>query len=426
VSDETNSISGLVKSVVRYAWATALFNVSLVARRAGSLESVTRAIESHLSKEMKVIFQTGNQLQHDFTDAMFGAFAGDADLPRLTTKTALDLGQCVAVAAAALVPPRENQVRFLELQNKLEAFNLFTHVDLAIDLPATCDSLVELVNRASRLGPYRSVWAVEGIGYHYAESRERINLKTESKTLPASSLVALHSGAGLSVACRCLEAISPSSLDFQIRPVLDRFITLCEEASHEAYAGAAYEALGLATRNLYPHLLADIDRHLNEIKEDLVGYFWHGVGRGLYFTPTNLLPDSERSHRVVRQSQEEAPHELARLNILSGFIWALVLVNIRHPQVLETFIRDNAAELDEATFANAFCSAALIWRDSSPDDEALNALCRYRSSDARSAELWNAWITRPYSAAVKYYPMLRNQGLGQLFRHRSLSELAGE
>lgn len=426
MSDETKSIRDLVKALVRYTWANALFGVSLVVRRAGSLDPVTRAVESELSEEMRVVFQTGNQLQQGFTNAVFGVFASDADVARLMTKTAFDFAQSAAVTAAALLPEAKSRVMYLELQNKLEAFNLFTHVDLAIDPPQRCDSLAEFVECASHLGPYRSVWAIEGIGYHYAETHARIDLKTEANTLPPSSLVALHSGAGLSLACRCLDLISASSFDDQIRTQLVRFIARCDEVSHEKYAGAAYEALGLATRNLHPHLLAAIDRHLSDINEDLVAYFWHGVGRGIYFTPTNFLPDSDRSHRVVKQAQNESPHELARVNVLSGFIWALLLVNIRHPEVIENFIRDNVSDLDETLFANAFCSAAVIWRDSSPNDEALNTLCRYRPSDARSAAFWNSWVSHPCTEAMRRYDRLKNLGLGQLFQHRSISDLVGE
>jgi hypothetical protein len=437
VSDQTNSIRELAKAWMRSAWAAALFGVSQIVRvrwennsecRADSLESVTRAVESQLSEGMRMVFQTGDQLQRGITNAMFSALAGDAEVPRLAAKTAVDLAQFAAATAAALIPERENRLAWLELQNKLETFNLFAHVDLAMDLPRTCASLAELVEHASCLGPYRSVWATEGVGHLYAELRSacgaHIDLGAQANALPSSSLVALHSGAGLSFAGRCLEAITARSAGAQVRATLDRFVALCNENSHQAYVGAAYEALGLATRNLHPHLLSDIDRYLAEIDEELVAYFWHGVGRGIYFAPTNLLPNGAMSRRIVKQAQQEPPHDLARLNALSGLIWALVLVNIRHSEIIEAFMRDNDGELDGELFANALCSAAVIWRDSSPHDNSLSALCRHRPPDARTAALWDSRVSRRCNEVVNhYYPMLRNAGLGRLFRHQSLSEL---
>jgi hypothetical protein len=236
-------------------------------------------------------------------------------------------------------------------------------------------------------------------------------------------MVALHSGAGLSFAGRCLERITTRSADAQLRAALERFFALCDESSHESYVGATYEALGLTARNLHPHLIADIDRHLAEMDQQLVAYFWHGVGRALYFAPTNFLPDTSNSQRVLEHSRAEAPHDLGRVNMLSGLIWALVLVNIRHPRVLEAFIAANARELDPEVFEGALCSAAVIWRDSSPDDESLSALCAYRSANTELAAIWDAHVAGPCLEVLDHYAALREMGLGRLFRHRSLSEL---
>jgi hypothetical protein len=418
-------------------WATALFSVSQIARafgkndsewKADSLEAVTRAIELELGEGMRMVFQSGDQVQRGFVASVFNALGGKADISRLTAKTAVDVAQCAAGTAAAFIPPGRTQIAWQELQNKLQTFNLFAHTDLELDFRHENTSFSQVVERALRLGPYLSVWAIEGVGHFYAESGDEfgrpINLKAEANTLPMSTLVALHSGVGLSFAGRCLEAITPQRTGTQVRSMLERFLALCDENSHEAYVGAAYEALGLATRNLHPHLMPEIEHHLAEIDEELVSYFWHGVGRGVYFAPTNLLPSGETSRSLMKQVQRESPHELARLNTLSGLIWALVLVNIRHPEILEAFVRDNLGELNREIFTSALCSACVIWRDSSLEDKSLSALCNYRPSDARTAELWDACVSVPCSRMVnQYYSALRNAGLGRLFRHRSLSEL---
>src|SRR6185295_9259245 len=143
VSVETNSIRELVKSWMLATWAATLFGVSQIARvlgsndsewKADSLEAVTRAVESELRKEMRMVFQSGDQLQRGLTASVFSALAGKADISRLTAKTAVDVAQCAAGTAAALLPVGENQIAWQELQNKLETFNLFSHIDIELDL----------------------------------------------------------------------------------------------------------------------------------------------------------------------------------------------------------------------------------------------------------------------------------------------------
>ncbi|MEK6279432.1 MAG: hypothetical protein AABN95_03685 [Acidobacteriota bacterium] len=435
VPAETDSIRELVKSWASSTWAVVLLSVSQLGRmleatdsRRGTdaFESVTRAVESQLNQEMRMFFQTGDQLQKGLTNAMFGDFT-DADLSRLTARTAFDVARCVAATTACLSPGRQNRLAWLELQNKLETFNLFAHVDLAMDLPRPrVASLAELVERASKLGPYRSVWAMEGVGHLYAElcgaRAIPVDLRGQAGALPASSLVALHAGAGLSFASRCLETITPQSADAEVRAALERFVTLCDENSHDAYLGATYEALGLAARNLHPQLLADIDRHLAEMSEELVGYFWHGVGRGIYFAPTNFLPNG--GGRALNQALQESPHDLGRLNAVAGLVWALVLVNVRHPEVIANFLRDKADELNCDVFANGLYSAVVIWRDSSTDDEVLNAFCRYRPADLRTSALWETYVSAPCHEALLIHPVLRDGGcLGHVFRHQSRRHL---
>ncbi|HZG53905.1 MAG TPA: hypothetical protein VEZ40_17505 [Pyrinomonadaceae bacterium] len=398
---------------------------------AGEYGSGRGFVAAQLDGGIKMIFQLGDQLQRGMVDVAYGALTGDAATPRLMFKTALDMAQCMAAAASALTSERESRLAWLELQNKLEAFNLFAHVDLALELPRDgVASLAELVGRAAALDPYRSVWATEGIGHLYAEQRpsaaDAVNLKGEVGRLPESSLAALHAGAGLSLAGGCLGLLAPGSSDAELRQSLEQFIALCDESAEAGYEGAAYEALGLAARNLHPQLLSDIDRHLCDIGEDLVGYFWHGVGRGIYFTPTNFLPNNSEPWRAVGQTRQEPPHELGRLNALAGLVWALTLVNIRHPEVIESFllhhVRD-AAECD--AFVNGLSSALIIWRGSSPDDAALRGLRRHRPAEPQAAELWDVCVNRPCAEVSRhYYPAFSEHGcLGLVFRYQSLPEL---
>lgn len=380
-----------------------------------------------------MFFRYGEQLQKDLTDATFGLLAGDPNTPRRTLKTALDAAQLAAYAAGSIAPEGFGRTAFTEFQNKLEAFNLFAHVDLVLELPSGRNlSLQELVERASSLGPFRSVWAMEGAGHFYAETRTAsgrpVILRNEDEALPTHSLTALHAGAGLSFAERALAELKERSSDGDIANALHSFVKICDESSHPSYAGATYEALGLVARNLHPHLIERIDSQLSRADEAMRGYFWHGTGRGLYFAPTNFIPIGA-SRRAVSQAMKEPPHELGRLNALSGLAWALTLVNIRHAATLESFLSENASGNQEAeAFANGISSALIVWRDCAPDDYAPEALCTHSPNDPRTRTLWEKCVSSPCAEGLDlYHALLREAGgIGRLFRYQPLDELAAE
>jgi hypothetical protein len=307
-----------------------------------------------------------------------------------------------------------------EFGNKLRVFSLFENVDRVLGLSARADlSLRELIARTAEMNSFDALWATEGIGHYYTETVWTTTgtphrLLAESE-LPAKSLVALHAGMGLSLAEHLLARAGqkPSELP----TVLQQFVTLCRDNSHQAYVGASYEALGLVARNLYPHLLVEIDRELSELSDDLTEYFWHGVGRAIYFAPTNYVPLSHFAARVVEMTQQEPPHELGRQNALAGAIWAIVLVNLREPEVIENFLACcDRLKFDHDAFANGVSSAAIIWLDSTGDTTHLEALCRHQPR-LEVVERWNKLVYIPCRHAMNERPSL----IGQFFRYHSAS-----
>ena len=104
-------------------------------------------------------------------NVMFNFLTFEAFTPRNMMKIAFDVTQQSAEVFRWLTPGQENRLALQEFKNKLEAFNLFEYVDFALDLPSKTDvSLGELVEKAEALGPYFAVWAMEGLGHHYAET----------------------------------------------------------------------------------------------------------------------------------------------------------------------------------------------------------------------------------------------------------------
>jgi len=402
-----------------------------------AFERITRATEGQFDDATKVAFRTGDQLQRVIVDFMYSLLTLEAVTPRGMMKTAFDMMQQSAEAVSRFAPGRENRLVWQEFKNKLQAFELFEHVDSVLQLPRQAEvRLPELVRMTEALGSYSSVWATEGLGHYFAETfleqgaSGRNPLKSErADERPARGLAALHAGMGLAIAERLMKSIEPRSSASEIRRVLKQFVALCQDNSREGYAGATCEALGLITRNLHPQMVPILDRQLPDVDEDLPGYFWHGVGRAIYFAPTNFLPDGHSLRRCLQAAQQEPPHELGRRNALAGLVWALTLVNIRQPEILELFLKQHGEQLSEPeAFVNGVSSAVMIWRDSVRVDPYLDALCRHRPdpSDAILAESWEQSVRRPAIEALQdIYPVVTaGRHLGEVFRYLDLHELA--
>jgi len=380
-------------------------------------------------------FQSRDCLPGWFSDLAPALLTPSAYTSRGLMRTALFIARQSAELLAAFAPDTGARSALREFRSKLEVFDLFENVDTVLRLSADATyPLEELVGRTNGLDPFTAVWTIEGIGHYHAEivseSRDApygLLKENAARDLPAKSLVALHAGMGLSLANRLLAQVGRACRNCpgpsHLHGVLQQFVTLCRDNSSKAYVAASYEALGLVARNLYPHLIADIDRELPALGHNLVDYFWHGVGRAIYFAPTNYLPLSGIASRVVEMTQQEPPHDLGRRNALAGAIWAMLLVNLREPEVVENFLVNCAdVKFDGDAFVNGVSSAAVIWCDSTDNAAQVAALCLYPS---KLGAVWRTLIHDPCRRALdQYYGVLRKHGrVGQVFRYQSLPSL---
>jgi hypothetical protein len=310
--------------------------------------------------------------------------------------------QQMAGWVASVLPDRDQRLVWQEFRNKALAFELFANVDSVLQLrPGHSYSAAELIERALRLDPYESVWAVEGVGHFLAERRRdatQLLFSADSAGVPPRLFVPLHVGMGLSAANRILGTLRRNPTQQEVREAVESFTRLCRSSSQPGFEPVAYEALGLVTRNVYPHLVQSVARQSAEIEAELEEYFWHGVGRGLYFLPANAMPASCAPWIAVKAAEREAPHELARRNMLAGLVWAITLVNLRHPEIPALFLKlhgDVVCQND--VFRNGLTSAILIWLDSCPEDPTLRSFFRYRPDpgDRDLCKLWDEQVTHP-------------------------------
>jgi len=259
--------------------------------------------------------------------------------PRAMVKVGLETMCHSAQIMGQLAPTEATRGSWVELLNKLDAFTCFSYAD-QFDL--------------TTLDPYRRLWVTEGHGYMRAESA------LHGRILD-SDLIPLHTGMGLAFACRAMKTNATT------REKIGIFLELCDRHALDGYGGACYEALGLVVRNLYPESVAPC---LENLTEELRQYFWHGVGRGIYFIPTNLSPLTSAPWRPARMAKREPPDETGRLNAIAGLVWAVTLVNIRNPEILDLFRRHHGSELPVSACQDGICSAMQVWESSQSSSDA--------------------------------------------------------
>lgn len=321
--------------------------------------------------------------------------------------------------------------------DRLEVYLLVSQVGLLLGICADDDPLPPvptLLDRAYELGPFPALWAVEGLGHEYAAVLlERGTLPDgwlRAPDLPPPSLLMLHAGLGLAVARRVvgrLRGTDPgaAAVDAAVAEMEDT----CRRAGRPGYVGAALESLGLVTRTFYPWLVAAVGeaarRRADDGDGELEGYYWHGVGRALYFLPLRFLPCGEATWRAFLEAAETPPG-VARPNAVAGVAWALTLVNQRHPAVLDDLLRRHGDELAALEgFTNGVASSLVMRRATTPDAPFNDLLCRRRP--ARPAPRWDELVRRPACLALEVlFPRLdRENRLDEVFRYHPLDELEG-
>jgi hypothetical protein len=446
----------LAKSTLTLPWAMSMFGVQQVARlvaappsadrmagTAKALDAVSDATASQLDGWLKQTYQVGDRAQRAVVDLMMMRTPEFDSSALMRMAAEMQSGAMFQAIVKYAMPPVGWVDSFLvarkdapavsqEFANKLHIITLVTQVHSQLGLhDDNHTSLPNLVAKAADMETFPRLWAIEGLGNYvgdqalaHAGGRPVTGLLIDPSVamLPPWSLTMLHAGIGMSFAKHVLKRLDPSSTPDTVRAAIAEFVTLCRDSSRAGYAGAALESLGLATRTLYPNVLRLIDTHIKDVDSELQGYFWHGAGRAMYFEPLNMLPSANAPWRAIRRLDEEAPHDLARRNILSGLAWALTVVNMRHPSVMETFLRHHGqVAVQNDAFTNGVTSSLMMRYDTTREDANIDPFIHYVPQGGDSvASLWQQLITAPCEDALRQeYPVLSERGqLEQLFHYR--------
>jgi hypothetical protein len=442
-------VRDLTKSTLSYTWATSLFGLRQAAnilsprewrqpgRRANSaFFSVRQAAQNQFGDLVFGAFQIGDEVGRGLTNLFFDTLTLRAFSPDYVARLTSEVAEQTQDTLRTFTSPDGPRLAWRELRNNYEVFNLVKNVSSLLHVPTDERDfdLAKLVREAYDLGAYPDLWAVEGLGHDYAMTFWRrggrirgILSDARSEVLPSKSLTMMHAGLGLAFAQQLMNTITPFSPAGEIRRVMREFVTLVDDNSRAGYEGAAYESLGLVARFWHSQMVGVVESGLRDVAPRAVPYFWHGVGRSLYFLPLYFVPGLLSPWLAV---EREAPHEPALLNMTAGLAWASTIVNVRQPEIMENFIRTQGVRAARTpAFTNGLMSTLIMGIDITPGDEFIVRFLQHRpdTRDARTAELWERLVAGPGREAVsRVHPALQRAGrLGEVFRyHPSLTELA--
>ena len=328
------------------------------------------------------------------------------------------------------MPGRDLFCDWRELDNKFEAFRLFQYADRELKLPVDRVPIEEAVGEALTLDAFRAIWIIEGIGYikgtAASASREGLLSEGAGSRLPDRAMISLHAGMGTAFAERLIAGLRSNPTTEEVSPTVERFVELCQNNCRPGWEDACIEPLGLVVRCLYPHLLAPVSAAMDGLSPALRKLFWHGVGRSLYFVPTNFLPIPGAHERMMKGAVAEAGRADDRRQLLAGLIWAVTLVNLPQPAVIRSLVPVCARLGGQAEFTNGLISALLAWRHMAPGDaRRIASYTRPLPNHHRDAVAWKVWIETPAREALEeIWPGLerRNQ-VPALYTYRTPEEL---
>jgi hypothetical protein len=391
------------------------------------MEDFTRSAERQLGDFGQTAFFLGDGLQRAGIDAFFELFSVQNLNPYTAAKKSASIISDMFRATQFLVPNTDSGIQWTEIRNKLEVFVLVRNLSGVMGLSRNDQSsLADLVNRAYLLSPFKALWAVEGVGHYYADRVWDIEgapqaLLSQRNDLPTKSLLMLHAGMGLAFADRILGNLHSQSSGTEFRTGLEQFCRLCSANSIPGYTGAALESFGLVTREFYPELIPMVNPVLTDLDPEFADYFWHGIGRALYFSRAYFFPVFGNAWDAI---EREPSSEMARRNATAGLAWAVTLVNMRQPLVMEYILRSLSQRLPSAdAFKNGVGSAVIMRQDTTPNADFIKAFCLYRIRDCRCRmnDSWERYIASSCSEGInQVYPALKERHrLEQLFHVHS-------
>ncbi len=384
----------LAKSLLRLSLASSLAGARGCAFLLGAVNDRGR------DDTFRLAYQAGESLQGEWVDLLWRA-RGPEEWPAVLREMEARLGDTLRFVA----PTEGGEVARQELLNKMAVFRWVPGADslLGEESRGEISALHEGLRRAAALGGRRELWVVEGLGYLHVRALIR---RWGHQHLPPklfagvgvadSSQPMLHAGLGLALAEHLLATFPRHRPKESAKELVEHFSDLCAHASADEHLDVAKEALGLVARCFFPDQVVGLASAVASfVDEREQAMFWHGVGRGLYFVPVNLLPGLGSVEHVLAMVGREAPEGKPLEAAQSGVGYAFTLVNLSRPDILEAWVGRNGGEDLAGAFGDGLRAALTMRRRVSGDDPDLRRFIDHRPQGVKALEAWERWIRFP-------------------------------
>lgn len=319
--------------------------------------------------------------------------------------------------------PARSLASATELRNKSRVYGLVRANQFLLKIPPQGNELFPLekyLPRALETDAYSSLWALEGLGRLYGTSYlnagvEPVGIlrKGTAPPLPESAMLVLHAGVGLSFAKVLLDRIGDSASKPEVRDTVERIIGLCRANAEEGYLLGSLEALGLVVRVFHPQLLESVVDAIDDFAPEVIGVFWHGVGRAVYFVPINFLPFSTWD-TIETARRLGGGDRMIRDNTISGAVSAMVMVNVRSPEVVAHLVIDphGGKLLDEPGFTHGVATSIIMRQITTPGAPFIRGFFEYSPTCAskKFTERWDKLVRTPGRRGLEFHtPGLKSQ-----------------
>jgi hypothetical protein len=399
------------------------------------LDVLAKEAKDELGTTGQIVFFLGDGVQRTATNWLFELFKPATWTPENIARIATAIGRQAIGTSELFLYPRVAYLASEEFRNKVEILIIVEYTDSILDISDNpFVPLPERVQKCYSVPPFQALWAVEGTGDSYTESYWKTYgppkglLLEENAQVPEKSLLMLHAGMGKYFAEHLLGVGSPTLIEGsppeQFHAVVEQFVSLIRNNSRPGYLEAGIESLGLVVREFSPGMVQSIHQQLFEVAPELIEYFWHGVGRALYFSRRHFLPVLSTAWADIDREIQACPN---RLDVMAGLAWAVVLLNMRHPQIVEEMIRNFVRNSPlQRGFMNGVASCIIMRQDTTPEASLLTShFCEHRPCEPELAAQWERLVAEPCRVALsEYYPALKRQNaLGEVFRFQDLTAL---
>ncbi len=279
---------------------------------------------------------------------------------------------------------------------------------------------------------------LEGITFKYFSLHLHESLHDKLMNLSAeyhcrTRISMMHVGMGMALGLHYLKAYKQATEKKQKDECVLSFFNECVSKSKKGYAGCAIESLGLLIQThmrdegiLFKWVNVLINSDLPpEIVLQYIAWIYHGLGRGYYFAPKNLLPTYAShfkympllslKHLINKIRRSELTEEYASCaihNAVAGVFWAISAVSLTNPSILLDYLRfvredisffsgyhNSIIEGIQSNFAMLSITMPYRIKNMLPTIE--NDLLLYIPSSQQDKLIWEQFVKKPRTGYLK-------------------------